>query len=660
MNLRALALLSLCLLVGMTAIQAQIPPPPPVPQNLVATPLPNIPPAVKLTWQAPAGPWTFRVYRSLDDTMHFQLRATTPMKIFTDAQLLPGHVFFYRVTSVVFSNNGPIESPPSNIVSFTLPPPPPRVRGVIAGTVVDDSTGLPIRGVRMRFFRIPAPTNMTPHALTDSLGRYATVLDSGSYLVKAEGVGPTPGPVLPPYIPEWYDNAREPSAATPVPVGDSSLFIANFGLSRMPAPTFAFVSGTVTDTLGDPLRNATVTLLRPLPEMFTSQALHGDPLLNDITDIEGFGRTPAVLWKGRTDSLGQYRARVVSGRSYIAMATKPGYLPEFYDNKPTPREADVIVVDGDVTGINFSLAVHPFELNSVSGLVRDSLGTPVPSRILLLPLRLMPGPAPHPVLYGHTDSLGVYTLRRVPTGRYFVLAMPFQGYAPAFYKAGAYGVFRWENADTVVVSGAVTGIDIGVVPIQNAGLAQVRGRVLGTDGLPLAGVHMFALSGGSVASFSITDAAGEYELSAVPFGSIRVAADREGYAGTETQVEVGSLLRGNVDFVLSAPAVLSAGEPAVPQAFVLEQNYPNPFNPSTTIAFVMPAAGRATLAVYNLIGQELATLANGEFPAGTHRVTWNGRDAAGRSMASGLYFYRLKATAGGQEFTQMRKMVLMK
>ncbi len=76
----------------------------------------------------------------------------------------------------------------------------------------------------------------------------------------------------------------------------------------------------------------------------------------------------------------------------------------------------------------------------------------------------------------------------------------------------------------------------------------------------------------------------------------------------------------------------------VPRRYELTQNYPNPFNPSTEISFSIPAAGQTTLKVYNTIGQEVATLVNGQLQAGSYRVTLNATN-----LASGVYLYRLQA-----------------
>jgi hypothetical protein len=89
----------------------------------------------------------------------------------------------------------------------------------------------------------------------------------------------------------------------------------------------------------------------------------------------------------------------------------------------------------------------------------------------------------------------------------------------------------------------------------------------------------------------------------------------------------------------------------IPLVFSLLQNYPNPFNPTTTISFAAPKAGKATLKVYDLLGREMATLVDGEVPAGNQEAVF---DAS--KFSSGTYIYRLVAG----EFTEAKRMVLLK
>ena len=89
----------------------------------------------------------------------------------------------------------------------------------------------------------------------------------------------------------------------------------------------------------------------------------------------------------------------------------------------------------------------------------------------------------------------------------------------------------------------------------------------------------------------------------------------------------------------------------VPTSISLQNNYPNPFNPSITIKYQLPSMMNVTINVYNIIGQEVATLVNDVKEAGEYSITF---DAS--KLASGLYLYQLKAGS----FVQTKKMLLIK
>jgi hypothetical protein len=84
---------------------------------------------------------------------------------------------------------------------------------------------------------------------------------------------------------------------------------------------------------------------------------------------------------------------------------------------------------------------------------------------------------------------------------------------------------------------------------------------------------------------------------------------------------------------------------------MLEQNYPNPFNPSTTIHFSVPSSEFVTLKVFDVLGNEVATLVNEEQPAGNYEIEFS---PAG--LSSGIYFYKLHAGS----FVETKKMILIR
>jgi hypothetical protein len=137
---------------------------------------------------------------------------------------------------------------------------------------------------------------------------------------------------------------------------------------------------------------------------------------------------------------------------------------------------------------------------------------------------------------------------------------------------------------------------------------------------------------------------------------------RESYQDGEVTIAVNA--RGEGSAIVSQLWIKETGtsfsaqmlENLIPTAYKLEQNYPNPFNPATTIRYAIPDQEQVTLKVYDVAGREVATLVNDAKPAGTYEVKFDGRNASGAALSSGVYFYRIKAGA----FSETRKFVLLK
>ena len=110
----------------------------------------------------------------------------------------------------------------------------------------------------------------------------------------------------------------------------------------------------------------------------------------------------------------------------------------------------------------------------------------------------------------------------------------------------------------------------------------------------------------------------------------------------------------DADFTVSG--ALAVEEQVTPISFALEQNYPNPFNPSTKISFALPKDEFVMLKVYNMLGQEVATLVNEKKAVGRYTVEFSAGTHEAAALSSGLYVYKLIAG----EFVQTRKMLLLK
>jgi FlgD Ig-like domain/Domain of unknown function (DUF5122) beta-propeller len=131
------------------------------------------------------------------------------------------------------------------------------------------------------------------------------------------------------------------------------------------------------------------------------------------------------------------------------------------------------------------------------------------------------------------------------------------------------------------------------------------------------------------------------------------AMDASGLANAWTEFGTPS----NTDFIVNIETgVNSNGETSLPANYRLLQNQPNPFNAGTLIKYEIPEAGRVSIKIYNLAGQEILEIMNAVQPPGRYQINWNGRDNAGRLVPSGIYVYKLLANG----FEETRKMTFMK
>lgn len=525
--------------------------------------------------------------------------------------------------------------------------------GSISGVVIDETSGEPIVDATVIAYKerdrlspisiIDAFTRPAKafRTKTDSTGAY--VLDQippGKYIVRAHA---------PEYLPEFYQEATDPSGATPVVVDRSSeITDIDFTLEKGGA-----MSGTVTDsTTGAPLAGAAVTVWS-----------------------DSLGKRKIAF----TDRDGQYVVSGLPTGEYLAFASLKGYHGRFYDGVERKADATPIKVEAgmETAGIDFQLPRFKTRFGTITGVVMEEpdsnstvVATPIPGAFVLA-VPLLPGPAHFDI----TDALGNYQITRLIPGEYIVVAWA-PGHLLEFYKEAQH----WRDATPVMaVSDQITdGIDFTLKAIER-GPYRIRGRVRAkvrgsadaiagkaSSDASLEGLVVYAFNDEGLLGSAITDEQGNFSIDEIPSGTYKIKVSGTGYSdgyfgGADEQSAV-SLSVGdgqnaeNVEVEIEQTVTGIDDGGVLPEEFVLEQNYPNPFNPETTIRFALPKNAQVTLRVYNVLGQVVRTLVDKKLQAGVHELRWNGTQDNGAPVASGVYLLRLEA--GNQVL--VRPMLLMK
>ena len=266
---------------------------------------------------------------------------------------------------------------------------------------------------------------------------------------------------------------------------------------------------------------------------------------------------------------------------------------------------------------------------------------------------LLPARPDGPRLFGYSAIVasadgagdGAYRVRAAP-GTYHVVAMP---------HASPFGV---GVAATDVTLEGEAGLDLA---LPTGDLVALSGSVWRADGSPDPGaliqLHDSAtgvlayLAAGPLNSYEVQLPPGRYQVTAASSNSLYSVGPVH-HMGV---LEIADDLHWDIHLADAISAV--AEGPALPGSFALEPNYPNPFNPSTTIAYQLAAPVQVDLVLYNALGQEVRRLVSAVQAPGRYAARWDGRDAAGRPVASGVYFYVFRA---GEVYARTRRMLLVR
>ncbi len=217
--------------------------------------------------------------------------------------------------------------------------------------------------------------------------------------------------------------------------------------------------------------------------------------------------------------------------------------------------------------------------------------------------------------------------------------------------SGDWGVYPFFPSGNFVVSDMQSGLY--VLRFDSLGAGGIEGVVSSAhNGAPLSGAQLVFVEAGKRAS---SGANGTYSFRTNE-GDHTIIVSKPGYFTDTLTVSLPAGANVVQNIALQSTTVGIPGDLSLPLTFRLEQNYPNPFNPNTAISYQLAAASDVELQIYNVAGQAVRTLASEAQTPGKYTVQWDGRNAGGEAVASGVYFYRLVAG----DFVQVRKMVLLR
>ncbi len=492
--------------------------------------------------------------------------------------------------------------------------------GSLTGTIIDSESGEPIEGAIIRIFSENRKSAHKPvyHGKSDDQGNYTlSAIQSGSYKMVVLAAG---------YIKEYYENARFIYDATPVEITAAQTKTIDVDLSKGSS-----LMGVITDNETEmPLAGATVTLIS------TSDR--------------------RIQHKAKSNKDGEYTVDGITAENYFLKAGHPHYFSKWYEDAATRDEAKEIEINAqtELQGIDLELERRPRFSGSITGTVIDSAsGLPVKGAKIVA----MPRSFARPVR-AISDAEGKYELTGLKAGVYS-LACKAEGYLVSFYENAT----NWKEAEKIRIpkDGQLTGIDFRL-GAQDEGGYTVQGSIVDETGAALEGTLVTVVDDGHRVASTLTDAEGSYALQDLPIGTFKIIAQtpHEINSHLDNPVDVSTVTEAVAANMVIATSTEVKSTQSLPTRFSLKQNYPNPFNPTTEITFQLPDQADITLTVFNILGQPVKILTDGQKQAGTHSVTWEGRNEKGVLMSSGTYFYRITVISNGQTITQNRSMMLLK
>jgi protocatechuate 3,4-dioxygenase beta subunit len=525
---------------------------------------------------------------------------------------------------------------------------------------VKSITNSPVSGLTVKIFQVNND-EFTYETLTNNEGNfYFNGISAGNYYIYVKGLFG--------FESKWYPDAKDFSNANIVTCVEEGITQdINFVLNQEITEQYR-ISGTVKDTNGIPINNA--TLLFYDASRFISIGLE-NANIEDIIDQKNVNYANS----SQTNSRGEYSANLPKGKYYFAICQADGFNYMFYSNQTSLLYANKIYLNNNRSGVDFVMIPSKKTSNQLKGKVlSEDTNEGVESRIILVkkqnderggsglkvPFRGVPSEI---YITFKTDVLGNFEIENIDTTKYWVQAIPLKAYLPAYYHPDNKTTFNWYDADSIYTFGAISNIEIYSAPIINDGVGIITGKVTtNVKEETLQGIIVYAELDGNIVAYAVTDSLGNYLIKGLRSGEYKLSADFLGYT-TQEKISVtlnysNSFVVRNADITLQASSSIPVNIPSpfVPIEYSISQNYPNPFNPSPTIEYKLERESFVELKIYDILGREVEKLVSSTQNAGTHIVRFNAKN-----LASGVYFASIKVQNGNKVvYLKQIKMLLTK
>ena len=372
-----------------------------------------------------------------------------------------------------------------------------------------------------------------------------------------------------------------------------------------------------------------------------------------------------------TDQNGLYNTSLPPGL-YAVAVEKDSYYVSFYDNQYDPFNADLISLQKNSTKtINLQIDKMSPTGKSISGIVTDSVSLAAVKKGVII---VRTGThTPNKISTGLNNKIlqnGIYTTFIKPDGSYNIQNIIVSGdyfvqafsdyYMPSYYNDENKQVIIWQQANSVYVSGPLSNVNVVMARDSSVGGGRINGTVtVNSEAANISDVIILVKSTDNDLwyNYGFLKDSSQFRITNLPYGKYKLHAQKIGFDdGTSAVLQISP-----VDTVINGviiPIIVSSiiDENLLPNEIQLYQNYPNPFNPSTKIRFTIPSIGTSLmkfvqLKIYDILGNEVATLVNERKEPGYYEIEFEGTN-----LSSGVYLLSLNLN----NTIITRKMMLVK